>query len=170
MKTKLLFWVLVILSIISCEDVNDGGEVNTPSINSNKIQVIFEAINIPNAGVQSIGTGCVMAGYTLRDSYGDEYSWCIDNDGNVTSNEFIQVIQDDGSGSGILNIVFYYEPSFNHTDFKIFQSGESWVEVLTDPNSSDGNFKVDLSAVAVAGDRVKIIFNCSDNTLSTELL
>jgi len=143
--------------IITVEKVEGTAAVQPDS----RIEVRVSIVNIPTA-VAPEGTDLVMAGFYLMDSAEAEYNW-NNNDTSTdetagASQDFVQTVKADGSTDPF---TFFYDAGNTTTDFKFFVSG-TWDAAITDPQQDDGNFKIDFTDFASAGDIVTLTIDAAN--------
>jgi len=179
-KSKLgvlnLLLVIFMLFFLSCNNDTSGNSEKdtTKTMNNNitltrlagetssvepekRIEVRFKAVNIPTTKA-SDDDSLVLVGYYLCDSNVEEYSWNNNDtsgEGVPTSTEFVKSVE-----NGSVSFTFYYDAGNDNTDFKIYDDG-TWDDVIVDPNSSDGNIKIDFTDFALPGDVVEVVLDAS---------
>lgn len=134
--------------------INRDTEATAAYGSSSRVQINFVVTNIPT-DMAAEGDSLAITGYNLCDSTGTEYSWKVG--ASETSTEFVKTVT-----SSSVTFTFFWNTTFNTTDFKVFKAGDWDSPIVIDPEESNGNIDIAFdSGLAKAGDVLTITVDAS---------
>ena len=130
----------------------------TGTDSTERAQVNVVVKNIPSDLTDSYGKNLVMAGYELTTSDGTSYSWNNNETGNIEGTSLVSTVSEEGSAS----FTFYWNTTYQTTDFKIF-ADKTWNTIAYDPETSDYNIDIEFGDLNVkAGDILTVTIDATN--------